>query len=632
MKKISIICTAALLASLILTSCAADANTQAAAQDSTDQTESEAQTSKAETETSAQTETSAETETSADIVVVPDGAAALYTYTSKYSDNYYYAQNTPYENPEDYIIPCKIYICKNSDASAVTSSESRLLIHDGDWLIFDAVSGEITPLAFLDGCENVYIIADSESRELVGYSILKDGFYAFADASGTLKTEYIYTSVDTSSYAGYIFANIQHPEQEYDTFIPQTQYIMKLDGTMVCVEDGWFGAVSNCEDVYFLQYDNPMSIYSFKIYDSNMKLLSDETFAKASVMDDGNVMLMCLDDCDGKSQTGSKHFKVLGRGGSVLTESAEYDTVCYIWKDHAFVVDGGYLKMVGTDGTVTAVLHEWNDDMYFHWHLGGYHTGEASSMPDYYTAIYSVETKDGKPVYTKLDMPEKLNSGLYVSCENRKISYGTGGSGFEFNYVPETGEIFMIENIGIGGYEKPVLYLYPENEQNVSVTFEHPEYLSVSYPEYPVNGWSADVCTDSTLDIGGREYYALYWEEAGSISDDFADGFCVEGEHAAQFLEQKLDALGFTQREANEFIMYWLPVLEKNGISLVRFELTESRQAYNRLNISPAPDSMLRVAIHIKKTDAPQVIKEQLLPEFDRHGFSAVEWGGVNYG
>ena len=75
--------------------------------------------------------------------------------------------------------------------------------------------------------------------------------------------------------------------------------------------------------------------------------------------------------------------------------------------------------------------------------------------------------------------------------------------------------------------------------------------------------------------------------------------------------------------------MYWLPILEKNEKNLVYFELTEEREAYNKLNINPTPDSLLRVAIHVKKVDKKVKIKEQELTTFERVVFTAVEWGGV---
>ena len=77
--------------------------------------------------------------------------------------------------------------------------------------------------------------------------------------------------------------------------------------------------------------------------------------------------------------------------------------------------------------------------------------------------------------------------------------------------------------------------------------------------------------------------------------------------------------------------MYWLPILEKNGKNLVYFELTDEREAVNRLKISPKPDSLLRIVIHVKKVNKKVSIKEQKLSSFNREGFTAVEWGGTTY-
>ena len=77
--------------------------------------------------------------------------------------------------------------------------------------------------------------------------------------------------------------------------------------------------------------------------------------------------------------------------------------------------------------------------------------------------------------------------------------------------------------------------------------------------------------------------------------------------------------------------MYWLPILEKNEKSVVYFELTKERESYNKIIIDPKPDSLLRIAIHVKKVDKKPNIKEEKLEKFERNGFTAVEWGGVIY-
>ena len=122
-----------------------------------------------------------------------------------------------------------------------------------------------------------------------------------------------------------------------------------------------------------------------------------------------------------------------------------------------------------------------------------------------------------------------------------------------------------------------------------------------------------------------------YWEEEKNHYVDFSEGFYVTKENAIDFLEEKLSIIGLNSKERNEFIMYWLPILEKNDKSLVYFELTKERDSYNKLIINPNPDSILRVAIHIKKVNKKTSIKEEVLTTFNRNGFTAVEWGGVIY-
>ena len=182
-----------------------------------------------------------------------------------------------------------------------------------------------------------------------------------------------------------------------------------------------------------------------------------------------------------------------------------------------------------------------------------------------------------------------------------------------------------------GGIAKPILYLYPTEQTNVKVTFDHPEYLKTTYPKYK-GSWEVTVKEDGTItDKYGRNYYALYWDEQQVHKTNFKTGFYVESKDAIKFLEEKLYEIGLTDREANEFIMYWLPKLEDNKKSLVYFELTKERDSYNKINIDPKPDSLLRLTIHIKKVKKETKIKEQKLTTFERNGFTAVEWGGVTY-
>ena len=176
--------------------------------------------------------------------------------------------------------------------------------------------------------------------------------------------------------------------------------------------------------------------------------------------------------------------------------------------------------------------------------------------------------------------------------------------------------------------EKPVIYLYPEKEMEVTVKLDFDGTLTSTYPAYG-DGWTVTARPDGTLtDEKGREYYCLFWEGESKTAYDFSTGYCVAGEDTAVFLERALAQLGLTEREANEFIIYWLPRMEGNAYNLISFQgaaYTDSAE----LTIDPAPDTVIRVFMAWKGLDQPEKITPQELTTVERNGFTVVEWGGA---
>lgn len=175
---------------------------------------------------------------------------------------------------------------------------------------------------------------------------------------------------------------------------------------------------------------------------------------------------------------------------------------------------------------------------------------------------------------------------------------------------------------------KPVIYLYPEAETEVTVTLDYDGELTCTYPAYD-GGWTVAARPDGTLtDENGQTYSYLYWEGVSGTEYDFSQGFCVPGEETAAFLEGALAQLGLDRREANEFIVYWLPQMEPNAYNLIAFQ-SGAYTDHARLTVTPEPDSVLRVFMAWTPLDAPMDIPAQDLPAFDRTGFAVVEWGGT---
>lgn len=174
---------------------------------------------------------------------------------------------------------------------------------------------------------------------------------------------------------------------------------------------------------------------------------------------------------------------------------------------------------------------------------------------------------------------------------------------------------------------KPVIYLYPEEELEVTVKLDYAGRLTCTYPAYG-GGWSVTARPDGTLtDAAGQTYNYLYWEGENRAEYDFSEGFCVAGADTAAFLEKALAQLGLNRQEANEFIVYWLPMMEQNPYNLIAFQ-SEAYTQSAQLTIDPAPDTLLRVFMAWKGLDGAVDIPPQTLTAPERTGFTVVEWGG----
>jgi hypothetical protein len=176
---------------------------------------------------------------------------------------------------------------------------------------------------------------------------------------------------------------------------------------------------------------------------------------------------------------------------------------------------------------------------------------------------------------------------------------------------------------------KPVIYLYPTSEQTVSVNLEYKGKLTCTYPEYK-DEWKVKAEPDGTLTnlTDNRKYSYLFWEGVSNNKWDMSKGFVVKGNETEKFLQQKLEYLGLTPKEYNEFIVYWLPLMKDNKYNLIAFA-GEDYENLAQLKISPKPDSILRVMMVFKPLNKAIKIEEQELQPFVRKGFTVVEWGGT---
>ena len=178
--------------------------------------------------------------------------------------------------------------------------------------------------------------------------------------------------------------------------------------------------------------------------------------------------------------------------------------------------------------------------------------------------------------------------------------------------------------------KKPVIYVYPEKPMEVSVSINITKgKFSVVYPKFNEgnNSWKIKANPNGDIEINNRKYPYLFYECDSYFNQETNEGFIVDENNAETFLEEKLKFLGLNDKEKTDFITFWLPVLLKNKLSLCSFQSKEFFE-HIPMNVSPKPDTLIRIFLTIKKIDAPIEVKEQKLERHERKGFTVVEWGG----
>ena len=267
-------------------------------------------------------------------------------------------------------------------------------------------------------------------------------------------------------------------------------------------------------------------------------------------------------------------------------------------------------------------------------------TAAALVEPDertlYGNPMYVVE--DGLGLYLGPDTSYPCVASIPKGTTIEELGYQKNAANWVFTeYDGQSGWIPIIREgdgeptvVFMQTVDKPVIYLYPEEETDVHVelTLTQSE-LATTYPRYR-NGWDVTARPDGSLlnKADGTHHRYLFWDSVNSRTlFDFSEGFCVAGSDTEDFLREKLTYMGLTEEERNEFIVYWLPRMEHHPYNLIAFQgdaYTESA----RLSITPEPDSLCRIFMaYVPLEDAVEVQPQTLTP-FERQGFAVVEWGG----
>ena len=265
---------------------------------------------------------------------------------------------------------------------------------------------------------------------------------------------------------------------------------------------------------------------------------------------------------------------------------------------------------------------------------------EAADFIDYFYLLSpKVKEEDTNPaseldtyIYASNDAGEELwrmsigGLGMVIEFPDDTLQYR-----FELDEETKDSIFSFVEGQGNANPPtgKPVIYLYPEKETLVSVNLDFDGKITYTYPALN-SGWKVLAKPDGTLTnlADNSTHYYLFWEGTARPEWTYEKGFVVKGSETEKFLRENLAKMGLTPREYNDFITYWVPKMQENPYNLVSFSGNEYSEIA-KLTVDPKPDSVIRIHMMWKALDEPIEIEPQVLPTYERKGFTLVEWGGT---
>lgn len=173
---------------------------------------------------------------------------------------------------------------------------------------------------------------------------------------------------------------------------------------------------------------------------------------------------------------------------------------------------------------------------------------------------------------------------------------------------------------------KPNIYLYPEREEVIEVTFRYPGQLTTVIPDYS-NYWKVSASPEGLLN---DRYDFLFYEALVQeifFQKDFGWKLPVDDREGA--LEEILDLYGFNFQEKTDFIEFWIEKLDQDTEYLVYPQETVIIDRVMPLETTPETTRSYRIWFYFIPADDTEIIEPESVEVIVREGFTLVEWGGM---
>jgi hypothetical protein len=200
-----------------------------------------------------------------------------------------------------------------------------------------------------------------------------------------------------------------------------------------------------------------------------------------------------------------------------------------------------------------------------------------------------------------------------------------------------TCEVFVHDITIIDVCDKPVIYLYSEEELNAEIGLKTTMDLSFIYPSFShETTWEVTV-SEQGISTSTGKYPYLFWEAktenlAYMEEEEIIVGDFVKTDTLISYLEHTLAKIGLNSTEQADFITYWGPRMSQYNYVIAQFNIDDYVSYLAQLEVTPQPEAQLRLFMLFTGFETNpniDVVPNYLgVKPFERDGFTLLEWGG----
>lgn len=184
---------------------------------------------------------------------------------------------------------------------------------------------------------------------------------------------------------------------------------------------------------------------------------------------------------------------------------------------------------------------------------------------------------------------------------------------------------------------KPVIYIHTLDTVHLNLELTTPCEKLFSYPQISNDfSWKLKSYPNGNLEHQNKAYRYIFWD--GEISfENFSmpeeEAFYVESDSILSFLENNLNAFGFTSQEKSDFITYWYPMMKSYAGVKIRFLFNEEVKNIsvlkNNLNLPVYQFYMLWTPVKTEKKHVNTPYSGNGIPKILEDNNYILEWGGI---